>query len=74
LYDFVAPEKDSVEAFTVIRKALQKTGRIEVGKVSFSGRENIVTVRAEGEGETGSLTAPEEAFPLWQTVLQSRLL
>jgi hypothetical protein len=35
---------------------------------------NIVAVRAEGEGETGSLTAPEEAFPFWQTVLQSRLL
>jgi hypothetical protein len=30
---FVVPEKDSVEAFTVIRKALQKTGSVAIGKV-----------------------------------------
>jgi DNA end-binding protein Ku len=54
---FVVPEKDSVEAFTVIRKALQKTGRVAIGKVSFSGRENIVAVRAAGEGETGGMMA-----------------
>ena len=35
-YFVVVPEKDSVEAFTVIRKALQKTGRVAIGKVSFS--------------------------------------
>jgi DNA end-binding protein Ku len=54
---FVVPEKDSVEAFTVIRKALQKTGRVAIGKVSFAGRENIVAVRAAGEGETGGMMA-----------------
>jgi DNA end-binding protein Ku len=54
---FVVPEKDSVEAFTVIRKALLKTGRVAIGKVSFSGRENIVAVRAAGEGETGGMMA-----------------
>ena len=41
---FVVPEKDSVEAFTVIRKALQKTGRVAIGKVSFSGREHVVAI------------------------------
>jgi DNA end-binding protein Ku len=54
---FVVSEKDSVEAFTVIRRALQKTGRVAIGKVSFSGRENIVAVRAAGEGETGGMMA-----------------
>jgi DNA end-binding protein Ku len=54
---FVVPEKDSVEAFTVIRKALQKTGRVAIGKVSFSGRENIVAVRSAAEGETGGMMA-----------------
>jgi DNA end-binding protein Ku len=54
---FVVPEKDSVEAFTVIRKALQKTGRVAIGKVSFSGRENIVAVRSAGEGDTGGMMA-----------------
>jgi DNA end-binding protein Ku len=54
---FVVPEKDSVEAFTVIRKALQKTGKIAIGKVSFAGRENVVAIRSAGEGETGGMMA-----------------
>jgi len=54
---FVVPEKDSVEAFTVIRKALQKTGKIAIGKVSFAGRENVVAIGAAGEGETGGMMA-----------------
>jgi DNA end-binding protein Ku len=54
---FVVPENDSVEAFTVIRKALQKTGKVAIGKVSFAGRENVVAIRAEGEGGTGGMMA-----------------
>jgi DNA end-binding protein Ku len=54
---YVVPEKDSVEAFTVIRKGLQKTGRVAIGKVSFSGRENVVAIRAAGTGETGGMMA-----------------
>jgi DNA end-binding protein Ku len=54
---FVVPEKDSVEAFTVIRKALQKTGRVAIGKVSFAGRENVIAVRAAGDGENGGMMA-----------------
>jgi DNA end-binding protein Ku len=54
---FVVPDKDSVEAFTVIRKALQKTGKVAIGKVSFSGRENVVAIRAAGDGETGGMMA-----------------
>jgi DNA end-binding protein Ku len=42
---FVLPENDSqAETFNVIREALIKTGKIAIGKVAFSGRENIVAV------------------------------
>jgi DNA end-binding protein Ku len=47
---FVVPEKGSVEAFTVIRKALQNTGMVATGKVSFVGRENAIAIRAAGVG------------------------
>src|SRR6202043_998603 len=50
---FVLPENDSqAESFNVIREALAKTGKIAIGKVAFSGRENIVAVvpAAEGRG------------------------
>ncbi|WP_345945121.1 Ku protein [Granulicella sp. dw_53] len=33
---FVVPEPDSVEAFAVARKALMKTGKVAIGKISFS--------------------------------------
>src|SRR5580692_5227247 len=43
---FVVPENDSqAEAFAVIRKALEKSGKIAIGKVSFAGRENIIAIR-----------------------------
>jgi DNA end-binding protein Ku len=42
---FVAPSDDvQSEAFAVVRKALQETGKIALGKISFSGREHIVAV------------------------------
>jgi DNA end-binding protein Ku len=51
---FVVPENDNqAEAFAVVREALVKTGKAAIGKVSFSGRENIVAVTpagAEGRG------------------------
>jgi DNA end-binding protein Ku len=55
---FVVPENDSqAEAFAVIRKALQKTGKIAIGKVSFSGRENIVAIRPAGDESHGGMMA-----------------
>jgi len=55
---FVVPENDSqAEAFAVIRKALQKTGKIAIGKVSFSGRENIVAIRPAGDDSHGGMMA-----------------
>jgi DNA end-binding protein Ku len=42
---YVIPENDSqAEAFGVVRQALVKTHKVAIGKVSFSGRENIVAV------------------------------
>jgi DNA end-binding protein Ku len=47
---FVLPENDSqAESFNVIRQALAKTGKIAIGKVAFSGRENIVAVVPAGD-------------------------
>lgn len=42
---FVTPETDTqAEAFATVRQALVDTGKAAIGKVSFSGRENIVAV------------------------------
>jgi DNA end-binding protein Ku len=55
---FVAPENDSqVEAFAVIRKALQKSGKVAIGKVSFAGRENIIAIRPAGDEAHGGMMA-----------------
>jgi DNA end-binding protein Ku len=55
---FVVPENDSqAEAFAVIRKALQKTGKTAIGKVSFAGRENIIAVRPAGDDAHGGMMA-----------------
>ncbi len=51
---FVLPENDSqAESFNVIRQALVKTGKIAIGKVAFSGRENIVAVAPAGNDARG---------------------
>jgi DNA end-binding protein Ku len=50
---FVVPENDAqAEAFAVVRQALVNTGKIAIGKIAFSGRENIlaVTPAADGRG------------------------
>jgi DNA end-binding protein Ku len=55
---FVVPENDSqTEAFAVIRKALQKSGKVAIGKVSFAGRENIVAIRPAGDEAYGGMMA-----------------
>jgi DNA end-binding protein Ku len=55
---FVVPENDSqAEAFAVIRKALQKSGKVAIGKVSFSGRENIVAIRPAGDASSAGMMA-----------------
>ena len=53
---FVTPENESqLEAFATVREALLKSGKIAIGKVSFSGRENIVAVTAAGTEGRGML-------------------
>ena len=55
---FVVPENDShAEAFAVIRKALQKSGKVAIGKVSFAGRENVIAVRPAGDDAHGGMMA-----------------
>ncbi len=55
---FVAPENDSqVEAFAVIRKALQKSRKVAIGKVSFAGRENIIAIQPAGDEAHGGMIA-----------------
>jgi DNA end-binding protein Ku len=54
---FVVPENDSVEAFAVVRKALQKTGKVAIGKIAFSGREHVLAISAAGEGDRGGMMA-----------------
>jgi DNA end-binding protein Ku len=55
---FVVLENDSqAEAFAVIRKALQKSGKVAIGKVSFAGRENIVAIRPAGDEAHGGMMA-----------------
>jgi DNA end-binding protein Ku len=52
---FVLPENDTqTETFNTIREALLKTGKIAIGKVSFSGRENIIAV-VPAPGERGMM-------------------
>ena len=54
---FVVPENDAqVEAFAVVRQALVKSGKVAIGKISFSGREHIFALTpagAEGRGMMG---------------------
>jgi DNA end-binding protein Ku len=55
---FVVPENDSqAEAFAVIRKALQESGKVAIGKVSFAGREHIVAIRPAGDEAHGGMIA-----------------
>jgi DNA end-binding protein Ku len=55
---YVVPENDSqAEAFAVVRKALQKSGKVAIGKVSFAGRENIIAIRPAGDDAHGGMMA-----------------
>jgi DNA end-binding protein Ku len=55
---YVVPENDGqAEAFAVVRKALQKSGKVAIGKVSFAGRENIIAIRPAGDAAHGGMMA-----------------
>src|SRR6516165_8256552 len=55
---FVVPEDDTqAEAFTVVRKALQTTHKVALGKIAFSGREHIIAVLAPSDDKLPGMFA-----------------
>jgi DNA end-binding protein Ku len=49
---FVVPDGDQqTEAFTVIRKALETTKKVALGKIAFGGREHLIAISAPPEGK-----------------------
>jgi DNA end-binding protein Ku len=49
---FVIPEDaQAAEAFAVVRKALQDTKKVALGKIAFGGREHLVAISAPPAGE-----------------------
>ena len=55
---FVVPEDDSqAEAFGVVRKALQTTKKVALGKIAFSGREHLIAVTAPSDDKLPGMIA-----------------
>lgn len=47
---FILPEDDTqAEAFAVVRKALQQSGKAGLGKIAFGGREHLIAVAAPND-------------------------
>lgn len=47
---FITPDGNAqIEAFTVVRKALEKTGKAGLGKIAFGGREHLVAIAAPAD-------------------------
>jgi DNA end-binding protein Ku len=55
---FVVPEDDTqAEAFGVVRKALQATHKVALGKIAFSGREHIIAILAPSDDKLPGMFA-----------------
>ncbi len=55
---FVVPENDvQAEAFAVVRKALQSTKKVALGKIAFGGREHLVAISAPGDDKQAGMMA-----------------
>jgi DNA end-binding protein Ku len=55
---FVVPENDvQAEAFAVVRKALQTTKKVGLGKIAFGGREHLVAVSAPDDDKLAGMMA-----------------
>jgi len=49
---FVTPQDaNAAEAFAVVRRALQESKKVALGKIAFGGREHLVAIAAPPEGE-----------------------
>lgn len=55
---FVVPENDvQAEAFAVVRKALQDTKKVGLGKIAFGGREHLVALSAPEDNKLTGMMA-----------------
>jgi len=55
---FVVPENDvQAEAFAVVRKALQVTKKVGLGKIAFGGREHLVAISAPSDEKLAGMMA-----------------
>jgi len=55
---FVVPENDvQAEAFAVVRKALQTTKKVGLGKIAFGGREHLVALSAPADDKLPGMMA-----------------
>src|ERR1700733_14746221 len=55
---FVVPENDvQAEAFAVVRKALQTTKKVGLGKIAFGGREHLVAIAAPSDDKLAGMMA-----------------
>jgi DNA end-binding protein Ku len=55
---FVTPESDAqAEAFAVVRKALQTTKKVALGKIAFGGREHLVAIAAPADEKLPGMMA-----------------
>ena len=55
---FVVPENDvQAEAFAVVRKALQATKKVGLGKIAFGGREHLVALSAPKDDKLAGMMA-----------------
>jgi DNA end-binding protein Ku len=51
---FVVPEdKESPEAFAVVRKAMEEAGKAAIGEIAFGGREHLVAIAVPPDGSAG---------------------
>jgi DNA end-binding protein Ku len=55
---FVVPEDNvQAEAFAVVRKALQATKKVALGKIAFGGREHLVAISPTSDDNLGGMMA-----------------
>lgn len=55
---FVVPEpKESAEAFAVVRKAMEQTGKAAMGEIAFAGREHLVAITVPPDPKETGLMA-----------------
>lgn len=55
---FVVPQpKESVDAFSVVRRAMQDTGKAAIGEIAFGGREHLIAIAVPDDSSERGLMA-----------------